>query len=104
MIQQFLNGGPFMVALLILLISIIILAVKRPNQPHPIMVLGVISVLLGIGATSLGINAGIGAMPDISKVAPHILLNGIKTGLITTYFGAIILIIATAFWAYLIRK
>ena len=107
MIQTFMNGGPFMTVLLLLLVAIIFISVKNGKEPYhtnKIILLGVSSAFIGMGATWLGINAALGAVQDISKIAPHILLNGVKTGLITTYFSGFILISATAIWYYFIKK
>lgn len=107
MIQTFINGGPFMAVLLLCFLAIIFISAKNAKEPfhtNKIILLGVASAFLGIGATWLGVNAALTAVPDISKIAPHILLNGVKTGLITTYFGGFVLVTATAVWYYFIKK
>ena len=60
MINAFLNGGPFMMTLLILLAIIIIISVKNINEPYntnSIVLLGIFSALVGIFATYFGIDA-----------------------------------------------
>ncbi len=107
MIQHMLNGGPFMIVLLLCFAAIIFIAAKNAKKPYhtnKIILLGVASAFLGIIATWLGINAALTAVPDISKIAPNILLNGVKTGLMTTYFGGFILITATGLWYYFNQK
>ena len=69
-----------------------------------IVLLGIVSALIGIISTYLGINGALNIAPDLSKVAPHILLNGIKTSLITSIAGAIIMLVSTVLWYLFIKK
>ena len=107
MIQTILNGGPFMIVLFILFAAIIFIAVKNIKEPYHtngIILLGILTAFIGILATWIGVNSALNAIPDISKIAPHLLLNGVNTALITTFTGGAILIIATAIWSYFIKK
>ncbi|MBC8345626.1 MAG: hypothetical protein ISR82_01245 [Candidatus Marinimicrobia bacterium] len=107
MIQTILNGGPFMMVLFILFAAIIYIAVKNMKEPfytNSIILLGVFTAFTGILATGIGINSAFNAMSGISNVSPMIILNGLKTALITTFTGGIILLISTATWYYFIKK
>ena len=88
MFGALLNGGPFMMVLFILLVGIVFISIKNINQPfktNGIVLLGILSALVGIISTYMGVNAAFSAVPDISNIAPQILLNGMKTALITTF-------------------
>ena len=107
MFQSLLNGGPFMMVLFILFAAIIFIAVKNMKEPfhtNGIILLGILTAFVGILATWIGVNSALSAIPDISKIAPHILLNGVNTALITTFTGVVILVISTATWYYFIKK
>ena len=107
MFQSILNGGPFMMVLFILFAAIIFIAVKNMKEPfhtNGIILLGILTAFVGILATWVGVNSALSAIPDISKIAPHILLNGVNTALITTFTGSVILLISTATWYYFIKK
>ena len=107
MIDAFLNGGPFMMALLILLGIIISIAVKNINEPYntnSIVLLGIFSALIGISATCIGIYTAFSSVSDISKISPQILINGLKTSLITSITGGIIMLVSTGLWYFFIRR
>ena len=107
MIDYFLNGGPFMVALLILLVVIIFVSVKNINEPYntnSIVLLGIFSALVGISATYIGIDSAFSSVSDISKISPQILINGLKTSLITSITGGIIMLISTGLCYFYIKK
>ena len=107
MLQSLLNGGPFMMVLFILFAAIIFIAVKNMKEPfhtNGIILLGILTAFVGILATWIGVNSALNAIPDISKIAPHILLNVVNTALITTFTGGVILLISTATWYYFIKK
>ena len=107
MIRIILNGGPFMMVLFIFFAAIIFIAVKNIKEPYHtngIILIGIFTAFIGIFSTWLGVNNALNAIPDISKIAPHILLNGVLTALITTFTGGVILLIATGIWVYFIKK
>ena len=107
MIDIFLNGGPFMMVLLILFGSIIFISVKNIKEPYntnSIVLIGIFSALVGIAATYIGVNAAFSLVPDISTISPQILINGLKTSLITSFTGGIIMLISTALWYYFIKR
>ena len=107
MLGSLLNGGPFMMVLFILLGSIVFISIKNINQPfktNGIVLLGILSALVGIISTYMGVNAAFSAVPDISSIAPQILLNGMKTALITTFTGGFIMVLSTALWYYFVKR
>ncbi len=107
MFEALLTGGPFMMVLFILLAGIVFISIKNINQPYNtngIVLLGILSALVGIFATYMGVNAAFSAFPDISNIAPQILLNGMKTALITTFTGGFIMVLSTALWYYFVKR
>ena len=107
MINAFLNGGPFMMALLILLAIIIFISLKNINEPYntnSIVLLGIFSALVGISATYIGIDSAFGSVYNTSKISPQILINGLKTSLITSITGGIIMLVSTGLWYSFIRR
>ena len=107
MLETLLNGGPFMMVLLILVCSIIFISVKNIKEPYNtngIVLLGIFRALVGISATYIGVNAAFSAVPEVSNISPQILINGLKTSLITSFTGAIIMLISTALWYFFIKR
>ena len=107
MLETLLNGGPVMMVLLIIVGSIIFISVKNIKEPYNtngIVLLGIFSALVGILATYLGVNAAFNAVPEISNISPQILINGLKTSLITSFTGGIIMLISTALWYFFIKR
>ena len=107
MLDIFLKGGPFMMTLFILLGIIIFIAFKNINEPYntnSIVLLGILSALVGIYATYVGIETAYSSVSDISKVSPQILINGLKTSLITSITGGIIMLVSTGLWYSFIRR
>ena len=107
MLDALLNGGPFMMVLFILVGSIIFISVKNIKEPYytnGIVLLGIFSALVGISATYIGVNAAFSAVPEITNISPQILINGLKTSLITSFSGGIIMLISPALWYFFIKR
>ena len=107
MLESLLNGGPFMMVLIILFASIIFVSVKNIKEPYntnSIVLLGIFSALFGILATYIGINSAFSTVPEINNISPQILINGLKTSLITSFTGGIIMLISTALWYFFIKR
>ena len=107
MLETLLNGGPFMMVLIILFGSIIFISVKNIKEPYNtngIVLIGIFSALVGIAATYIGVNAAFSLVPDISTISPQILINGLKTSLITSITGGTIMLVSTALWYFFIRR
>ena len=69
-----------------------------------IILIGSATAMFGIIATAIGISDAMSIVPDITKIAPHILWNGLKTSLVTTYSGGIILLFSTVLWYFFSKK
>ena len=107
MLENLLNGGPFMMVLFLLVGSIIFISVKNINEPYntnSIVLLGIFSALVGIFATYLGIDAAFSSVSEINKISPNVLINGLKTSLITSITGGIIMLVSTGLWYFFIRR
>ena len=107
MIYASLNGVPLLMVSLILLGIIIFISVKNINKlynTNSIVLLGIFSALVGISATYIGIDSALSSVSDISKISPQILINGLKTSLITSFTGGIIMLISTALWYFFIKR
>ena len=107
MLENLLNGGPFMMVLFLLVGSIIFISVKNIKEPYntnSIVLLGIFSALVGISSTYIGINAAFSLVTEISNISPQVLINGIKTSLITSFTGGIIMLISTALWYFFIKR
>ena len=107
MLENLLNGGPFMMVLFLLVGGIIFISVKNIKEPYntnSIVLLGIFSALVGILSTYIGINAAFSLVPEISNISPQVLINGIKTSLITSFTGGIIMLISTALWYFFIKR
>ena len=107
MFSLFISGGPFMIILIIFALIIGFVAIKNLKEPfftHSLIGLGVLSVSFGIFATYIGLNSAFNAVPDIDMIAPSILMNGVKTSLVTTFTGGFILVTSTSLWYIMLKK
>tara|TARA_B100001093_G_C26127802_1_gene717757 strand:- start:30 stop:371 length:342 start_codon:yes stop_codon:yes gene_type:complete len=107
MIQYLLSGGIFMIPIYLALIFLIFISSKNfKNAYHTdkIMLIGSATAIFGIIATAVGISNALRIVPDISKIAPNILWNGLKTSLVTTFAGGFILLFATVLWFFFSTK
>ena len=107
MLENLLNGGPFIMVLLIFVVSIVFISVKNIKEPYntnAIVLLGIFSAFFGVLATYIGINAALSAVSDISEISPQILINGLKTSLITSYTGGVIMLFSTLLWYFFIKR
>ncbi len=107
MYQYFISGGPFMLPMLMGVVFSIFIAYKNIfSQYHTdkIIIIGASTSLLGIVSTVVGMNDALEFSKNMSKIAPHIMINGIKTSLITSYFGGFILLLSVLLWYYFKNK
>ena len=96
-----------MIVLLVLSCIIIFISVKNINEPYNtniIVLLGILSALVGISATYIGIDTAFGSVSDINKISPQILINGLKTSLVTSITGGIIMLVSTVLWYVFIKR
>jgi len=107
MLGSLLNGGPFMILLFVLAISIIFISIKNINEPYNTngtVLLGIFSALVGIFATYIGVNSSFSVVPTIANISPIILINGLEKSLNTSFTGRIIMLFTTVLWYFFIRK
>ncbi len=107
MLKYLLSGGIFMIPIYFSLFFLIFISFKNiKNSYHldKIILIGSLTAIFGIIATAVGIGNMFSAVPDISKISPYILWNGIKTSLITTYSGGFILLFSIIAWYFLSKK
>ena len=107
MIQYFLSGGILMIPIYFSFLFLIFISVKNLKSAYhidKIILVGSATAIFGIIATAIGINNALSIIPDISKIAPNILWNGLKTSLVTTFSGGFILFCSTILWYYLSIK
>ena len=107
MVQYFLSGGVLMIPIflsLFILIFMLLKNIKGAFHIDKIILIGSVTAIFGIIATAVGISNALSIVPDISKIAPHILWNGLKTSLVTTFAGGFILLFSTVLWYFFSTK
>ena len=103
MIQYSPFDSIFMIPICISLVSLIFISLKNLKSAYQIdkiILTGSPTAIFGIIVTAVGISNAFSIVNDISKIATHILLNGFKTSLITTYAGGFILLFSTLLWYF----
>ena len=101
MIQYFLSGGILMIPIYLSLFFLIFISIKNLKSAYhidKIILVGSLTAIFGIVSTAIGISNAWSIAPNISNIAPHILLNGLKTSMVTTFAGGLILLFSTALW------
>ena len=101
MVQYLFFGGIFMIPIAVSFLVLIFISFKNLKiafHVDKIILTGSLTGIFGILMTGISINNAIKVMPDISKVAPHILWNGLKTSLVTTFSGGLVLCMSVLFW------
>ena len=107
MVQYLFSGGVLMIPIyfsFFILVFISFKNLKGAFHIDKIMLVGSGTAIFGIISTGLGISSALNTFPDISKIAPHILWNGLKTSLVTTFFGGFILFLSTFLWYFFSAK
>ena len=101
MIQYFLSGGILMIPIYLSLMFLIFISIKNLKSAYhidKIILVGSLTAIFGIVSTAIGISNAWSIAPNISNIAPHILLNGLKTSMVTTFAGGLILLFSTVLW------
>ena len=101
MIQYFLSGGILMIPIYSSLVFLIFISIKNLKSAYhidKIILVGSLTAIFGIVSTAIGISNAWSITANISNIAPHILLNGLKTSMVTTFAGGLILLFSTALW------
>ena len=80
------------------------LSSKVPSRSNSIVFLGIFSALIGVLSTYIAIDVAISLVEEITNISPQILINGIKTSLITSFTGIIIMLISTILWFYFMKR
>ena len=107
MIQYFLSGGFLMIPIFLSFFILIFMSFKNIKEAFhidKIILIGSATSIFGIIATGVGINSALSIAPDISKIAPHILWSGLKSSLVTTFSGGLILFFSTFLWYFFSAK
>tara|TARA_B100000003_G_C10687328_1_gene273554 strand:- start:237 stop:575 length:339 start_codon:yes stop_codon:yes gene_type:complete len=103
MIQYLFSGGMLMIPIffsLFILIFMLFKNIKGAFHIDKIILIGSATAIFGMIATFLGMNTVLSVAPDISKIAPHILWNGLKSSLVTTFSGGFILLFSIFLWYF----
>ena len=107
MVQYLLSGGVLMIPIFLsffILIFMLIKNIEGAFHIDKIILIGSATAIFGIIATGVGISSALNIVPDISKVSPHIFWNGLKTSLVTTFSGGLILFFSTFLWYFFSAK
>ena len=107
MVQYLISGGVLMIPIycsFFILVFISFKNLKGAFHIDKIMLVGSGTAIFGIISTGLGISSALNIVPDISKIAPHILWNGLNTSLVTTFSGGFILFFSTFLWYFFSTK
>tara|TARA_B100000029_G_scaffold513511_2_gene613345 strand:+ start:438 stop:779 length:342 start_codon:yes stop_codon:yes gene_type:complete len=107
MIQYLISGGIFMMPIYLSFCFLIFISFKNFKSAYhidKIILIGSATAMFGIIATAIGISDAMSIVPDITKISPNILWNGLKTSLVTTYSGGIILLFSTVLWYFFSKK
>lgn len=107
MIKYFLSGGILMIPIFLSLMFLIFISIKNLKSAYhidKIILVGSLTAIFGIISTGVGINNAWSIAPNISKIVPHILLDGLKTSLVTTFSGGFILFFSTLSWYFFSNK
>ena len=113
MLEFFIEGGPFMLLLLILAIVIIVLSVKKAIELfgkndlnkarlesgiNAIIFWGGICLVLGFFGHFLGLYNAMQAIARASDISPSIVMEGYAVSLSTILFGLFIFLFAAIIW------
>ena len=103
MVQYLFSGGVLMIPIycsFFILVFISFKNLKGAFHIDKIILIGSGTAIFGIISTVVGISSALNIVPDISNIAPQILWNGLKTSLVTTFSGGLILFLSTFLWYF----
>ena len=98
MVQYLISGGVLMIPIycsFFILVFISFKNLKGAFHIDKIILIGSGTAIFGIISTGVGISSALNIVPDILNIAPQILWNGLKTSLVTTFSGGLILFLST---------
>ena len=107
MVQYLISGGVLMIPIYFSFFNLVFISYKNLKGAFhidKIILIGSGTAIFGIISTGVGISSTLNIVPDISKIAPHILRNGLNTSLVTTFSGGFILFISTVLWYFFSAK
>ena len=107
MVQYLFSGGVLMIPIycsFFILVFISFKNLKGAFHIDKIILIGSGTAIFGIISTVVGISSALNIVPDISNIAPQILWNGLKTSLVTTFSGGLILFLSTFLWYFFSAK
>ena len=103
MIQYLLSGGILMLPILFSFFVLVFMFYKNLSSAFhvdKIILIGSVTAIFGIISTWVGISAALSVATDVSKISPHILWSGLKSALVTTFSGGVILLFSTFLWYF----
>jgi len=103
MVRYLLSGGILMIPIFLSLFILMFITFKNLKSAFhidKIILIGSATAIFGIIATGVGVISALSIVPDISKIAPHILWNGLKSSLVTTFAGGFILVLSNFLWYF----
>ena len=103
MVQYLISGGVLMIPIycsFFILVFISFKNLKGAFHIDKIILIGSGTAIFGIISTGVGISSALNIVPDILNIAPQILWNGLKTSLVTTFSGGLILFLSTFLWYF----
>ena len=107
MFQYIISGGALMIPIYFSFFILVFISFKNLKGPYhidKIILIGSGTAIFGIISTGVGLSSTLNIVPDISKIAPHILWNGLNTLLVTTFCGGFILFFSTFLWYFFSAK
>ena len=107
MVQYLISGGVLMIPIycsFFILVFISFKNLKGAFHIDKIILIGSGTAIFGIISTGVGISSALNIVPDILNIAPQILWNGLKTSLVTTFSGGLILFLSTFLWYFFSAK
>ena len=107
MIEYLFSGGILMLPILFSFFVLVFMFYKNlSNAFHidKIILIGSVTAIFGIISTGAGVNSALSIATDVSKISPHILWNGLKSALVTTFSGGFILLFSTFLWFFFSNK
>ena len=107
MVQYLFSGGIFMIPIVASFLVLTFISFKNLKiafHTDKIILIGSLTGIFGILITGISIYNTLKVMHDISKVAPLILWNGLKTSLVTTFAGGFVLCMSVISWYIFTNK
>ena len=103
MIQYLFFGGILMLLIFFSFFVIVFMFYKNLISAFhidKIILIGSVTAIFGIISKWAGFSSALNIATDISKIALHILWNGLKSALVTTFSGGFVLLLSTFLWYF----